>query len=163
MADPMPFSPNSYSPNGGAPGAFTVRPITRWFVCDLPEAQDPEGDGAFAIKVRTNPTYGDLRAEGKAMKEGDDAYFAAIANRVVAWTAMAEDETGAVVPIPPPAEAGPMAFYAVPDAFIQWVIQTVMTAHRGDRDPKGPTSSAAAAPTPGPSSGPTDPRTGDTG
>lgn len=137
--------PQSYT-NGHAPDAYVMKQRTRWVTCDLPEYE------GFAVKLVTSPTYGTLYAERKALEENEEAYFQAIAPRVLEWNAQAEGPDGAIVPIPSPAEGGWEAFYTIEQPLLTWLLVKVRLAHVPERDdPKGGSAPEPSAPSPGPS------------
>ena len=130
-----------------------ARPRYRWVECDWFSGETVEGEEAlppFRAEVRTNQTWDELAELDLKPEQTNGERWALIAPHVRNWNLLARDlETGEIVQVPPPAEAGPDAFKALEPALYLWLDLQVRTAHRGGVErPKSP---AASAPTPEPS------------
>ena len=126
---------------------FQIRPRYREVVCDWFELED--GEEPFTATIRTNLTFDQINA----IPAGDGVTFSEvweqIAEYVTKWNLVAEDETGAMVAVPPPAEAGPDVFRAMDAALNVWLIAQVRTAHLGGPDRKNGSTPSGATPAPG--------------
>lgn len=113
---------------------YTIRPRYRDVVCDWDEPE--AGEEAFTATIRTNLTFDQINAipggEGVTFTDVWDV----IAPYVTGWNLLAEDTDGNVVPVPPPAEAGPDAFKMLDPAMNVWLIAQVRTAHLGGPERK---------------------------
>lgn len=152
------------------PAAFRVSDRWEWITCD--DAEFPELAG-FAVEVRTSITNREqedlqdahnaildynaewLRMEPAERAKADaandtprDREWALVAPMVRDWNAVGLDPDGNDVPIPPPAEAGPQTFMAVPAPAVAWITRVTLMGYRA-------TGKAGGLPTPStPTSGP---------
>ena len=129
---------------------YRVRPRYRDVTCDWYELD--EGEEPFTATIRTNLTFDQLNAIPAGKDVTFEEVWQEIAPYVVGWNLVAENmSTGTVEPVPPPSEAGPIAFRALDSALSLWLIAQVRTAHLGGPErKKEPTPSGS---TPAPSDG----------
>lgn len=125
---------------------FRIRPRYRDVECDWFELE--EGEEPFRATIRRNLTFEQIHA----IPDGDEATFdeiwKEIAPYVTGWNLLAEDDKGEVVPVPPPAEAGPDVSRMLDAQMSLWLILQVRQAHLGGAERKN--TSAPSGDTPGP-------------
>lgn len=126
---------------------FRVRPRYRDVTCDWFDLED--GEEPLKATIRTNLTFAQL----EEIPSGDHVTFPevweVIYPYVVAWNVLAEDEsTGDIVPVPPPAEAGPEVAKLLDAQMSLWLITQVRMAHLGGAERKN--GSAPSGGTSGP-------------
>lgn len=109
---------------------FRVKPRYRDVTCTWYELE--EGEEPFTATIRRNLTFEEL----EAIPRGEDLKWSevwpVIAPYVVAWNHTKPDaETGEVVAVPPPAEAGPEVFRTLDTEMNLWLLGEVRYAHIG--------------------------------
>lgn len=89
----------------------------------------------FRAKVLVNPLGGEVRvATNKWITylqtfEGEEEFFQAVADRVVAWDYVIVDAEGSKRPVEPPATGGWERFYDLPNDVLIWLGQEIRSAH----------------------------------
>lgn len=118
-----------------------ARPRYQWFTCEWTDWHDPEEpapDGAepFRAELRTNLTWGEI--DQIDLFSGNLVYadlWKIIAPHVRDWNLLGQDlESGEVVKVPPPAEAGPDAFKVLDAGLTFWIAVQLRTAHLGGEE-----------------------------
>ncbi len=139
---------------------YRTKPRTREIVCEFPGLESAEGCEPLRATVRTNLTFDELDAipvavfveDGTVMYRCTAEMREAIAPYVLAWNVEAEDsESGAFVPVIPPAEAGPDVFRGVDPLITVWLATRLKTIHipsKEDAKKDTPPSAATDAPSP---------------
>ena len=108
---------------------FRVRPRYREVVCDWYEVE--EGEEPFKATIRTNLTFGELRDIPSGKDVTFEDVWQVIHPYVTGWNLVGETDDGTQAPVPPPAEAGPDAFFMLDAGLNLWLIGQVRTAHLG--------------------------------
>jgi hypothetical protein len=106
-------------------------------VCDIVEPE--EGSEPLKVTVRTNLRFGDVDSIPLGADVTMEEAFKAIAPYVVAWNVIDDDiETGELIAVPPPAEAGPKVLSLLDmDEAIWLIIQTKYAFKRSQDDNRG--------------------------
>ena len=138
--------PKKSTPEPVQISGFRVRPRYRDVTCDW-FAED--GEEPFTATIRTNLTFDQLNA----IPAGEDVTFEdvwqEIAPYVTGWNLVAENvASGTVESVPPPSEAGPLAFRALDPSLNLWLIAQVRTAHLGGPERKKERTPSGSTPAP---------------
>lgn len=136
----------SVSPNGSQPSPYRVDlPNYRWEHFESSDPEEQELYGGFAVKVRTNPNYGELLQARRLLDDDEEKYWQFCAPRILEWNAWAADESGNESPIPAPGEHPDnwRAVYALERPLVVWLIRLLSTAHLGGETRKNLSSAFA--------------------
>lgn len=133
------------------PNPYVIQRVNKWITCE-----DEDGPTGFAIKVRqyiTNAERDDLVAvtneirrysaeylqmdpEQKATAEVEhggtprELEWRQLAPYIAEWNHAAENEDGAIVPVPSPADGGPDVFRLITPEQYSWCYDIVIRGYR---------------------------------
>ena len=146
---------------------YRTKARTRELVCDVAALAPEEGCEPLTVTVRSNLTWDEVEAlpafattaDGVVSFPNAEELRKAIAPCVLAWNCEAVNpKTGAMEPVPAPADGGPDGFRAVDDLLLIWLGVTIKRMHRapfGDgSDEAQKKDTAPSGDTPPPSPGP---------
>lgn len=114
-------------------------PIYEWVECELEDVNEGLVERPFKVKVLINAPRAEVIALSKSiaavLDKGEAArdreLFDLVAPRITDWNVMAENQTGELVKLPPPAEAGGAAIEFLPLQTQSWLLRIVRNAHLG--------------------------------
>lgn len=122
--------------NGIAHGYLpAARPRYRWVTCDWTDSSDDPDGEPFRARIRCNLTWGEIDGIDLVGSLTFTDLWAILAPHVIEWNALGRDAvTGEIVPVPPPAVAGPSAFHAIEAGLTLWLATQIKTAHLGGEE-----------------------------